>query len=131
MRQVLTQAAPAPSGGYSQGMVVAGLVFVSGQGPFDPSTGAVRGTTIEEQTEQTLTNLEAVLGAAGARLADVVKVGVHLADIGLFTRFNDTYASRFADPKPARTTVGSQLDGILVEIDAIAVPRGVEGGFDD
>ncbi len=123
IEQVLTDEAPAPSGAYSQCLRVGQFVFVSGQGPLDPATGQVHGATIEEQTDQTLTNLERILVAAGASLADVVKVSVHLADIALFARFNTTYAARFPDPKPTRTTVGSQLKDILVEIDAIAIRR--------
>jgi 2-iminobutanoate/2-iminopropanoate deaminase len=65
-------------------------------------------------------NIEAILKAGGATLADVVKVGAHLTDLSLFERYNKVYAEYFPDPKPTRTTVGSQLLGILVEIDAIA-----------
>jgi 2-iminobutanoate/2-iminopropanoate deaminase len=76
---------------------------------------------IEAQTRQALENVSAILAAAGASLADVVKVTVHLADLQDFDRFNQVYASYFDEPRPARTTVGSQLLGILVEIDAVAV----------
>ena len=95
-------------------------MFVSGQGPLDPETGKIVGETIEEQTARVLENLKAVLDAAGASMSDVVKVAVHLSDLASFQRFNQVYATFFPDPKPTRTTVGSQLPGILVEIDAIA-----------
>ncbi len=67
-----------------------------------------------------LENIKAILAAGGATMADVVKVSAHLSDLSLFERYNKVYATYFPDPKPARITVGSQLLGILVEIDAIA-----------
>ena len=89
-------------------------------GPWQPATRQVVGVTIEEQTTQTLQNLQAILEAAGLGLKDVVKTTVHLSDLSLFSRFNDVYSRFFPDPKPVRTTVGSQLLGILVEIDVVA-----------
>jgi 2-iminobutanoate/2-iminopropanoate deaminase len=68
----------------------------------------------------TLENVKLILEAAGASMADVVKATVHLSDLSLFPRYNTVYATYFPDPKPTRTTVGSQLLGILVEIDVIA-----------
>lgn len=118
--QIGTDAAAAPSGSYSQGIRVSDLLFVSGQGPLDPVTGAVVGETIEEQTALTLDNVKAILVAGGATMADVVKATVHLSDIALFDGFDAVYATYFPDPKPARTTTGSQLLGILVEIDVVA-----------
>ena len=118
--QISTTTGAAPKGAYSQGLKVGSFVFVSGQGPLDPETGAIVGETIEEQTARTLENVRAILEAAGATLADVVKVTVHLSDLSLFDRYNRVYARYFPDPKPTRTTVGSQLPGIMVEIDAIA-----------
>ena len=119
-KQVTTNSGAAPVGAYSQGLIAGDFVFVSGQGPLDPETGKVVGETIEEQTARVLENLKAILEAAGASMGDVVKVAVHLSDLGSFQPFNQVYASYFPDPKPARTTVGSKLPGILVEIDAIA-----------
>jgi 2-iminobutanoate/2-iminopropanoate deaminase len=107
-------------GAYSQGLRAGDFIFVSGQGPLDPQTGQIVGTTIEEQTTRVLENIKAILEAGGASMADVVKVSAHLSDLSLFQRYNTVYASYFPDPKPTRTTVGSQLPGILVEIDAIA-----------
>ena len=72
------------------------------------------------QTARTLENIKLLLAAAGAEMSDVVKATVHLSDMALFDRYNVVYASYFPDPKPVRTTVGSQLDGFMVEIDVIA-----------
>jgi 2-iminobutanoate/2-iminopropanoate deaminase len=111
---------PPPGGAYSPGLRVGDFVFVSGQGPIDPATGKVVGETIEEQTARTLENIKLILEAGGATMADVVKATVHLSDLALFPRYNTVYATYFPDPKPVRTTVGSQLLGMLVEIDVIA-----------
>ena len=119
-QQLSTSSAAAPIGAYSQGLRAGDFVFVSGQGPLDPQTGKVVGTTIEDQTTRVLENIKAILAAGGASMADVVKVAAHLSDLSLFERYNRVYASYFPDPKPTRTTVGSQLPGILVEIDAVA-----------
>jgi 2-iminobutanoate/2-iminopropanoate deaminase len=119
-RKIDTVAGPKPIGAYSQAVRAGDFIFVSGQGPLDPHSGDICGANIEEQTVRTLGNIKSILEAAGATMADVVKVTAHLSDISLFERYNRVYASYFPDPKPARTTVGSQLLGILVEIDAIA-----------
>ena len=118
--QITTRTGASPIGAYSQGLRAGDFVFVSGQGPLDPDTGKIVGETIEEQTARVLENLKAILEAGGASMADVVKVTAHLSDLSLFERYNKVYATYFPDPKPTRTTVGSQLLGILVEIDAIA-----------
>ena len=117
---IFTTTGAQPVGAYSQGLRAGDFVFVSGQGPLDPKTGNVVGNSIEEQTARVLENIKAILEAGGASMADVVKVTAHLSDLSLFERYNRVYASYFPDPKPARTTVGSQLLGILVEVDAIA-----------
>ena len=119
-QQISTKKGAAPAGAYSQGLKVGDFVFVSGQGPLDPETGKIVGETIEEQTTRTLENIKAILEAAGASMADVVKVSAHLTDLSLFDRYNKVYSTYFPDPKPTRTTVGSQLLGIMVEIDVIA-----------
>ena len=119
-QQITTTSGASPVGAYSQGLRTGGFIFVSGQGPLDPQTGRIVGTTIEEQTTRVLENIKAILEAGGASMADVVKVSAHLSDLSLFQRYNTVYAAYFPDPKPTRTTVGSQLPGILVEIDAIA-----------
>ena len=119
-QQINTTSGAQPVGAYSQGLRAGDFVFVSGQGPLDPQSGKIIGDTIEEQTARVLENIKAILAAGGASMADVVKVTAHLSDLALFERYNKVYASYFPDPKPTRTTVGSQLLGILVEIDAIA-----------
>ena len=119
-QRISTSTGAQPVGAYSQGLRAGDFVFVSGQGPLDPKTGKVVGDTIEEQTARVLENIKAILEAGDASMADVVKVSAHLSDMSLFERYNRVYASYFPDPKPTRTTVGSQLPGILVEIDAIA-----------
>ena len=115
-----TDQAPLPGGAYSQGLRAGDFVFVSGQVGIDPSTGELAGDTIELQTAQTLANVRAILAKAGAGMEDVVKATVHLRDLALFPPFNAVYAEQFPDPKPTRTTVGSQLGDVLVEIDVIA-----------
>jgi len=117
-----THGAP-PGGAYSQGWRAGDFLFVSGTGPIDPVNGGLVGDSIEQQTEQTIDNISAILEADGASLRDVVKVNVHLSDTSLFARYNTVYARRFSQPYPARTTVGSDLGhtpGMLIEIDCIA-----------
>src|SRR5712691_3248186 len=112
-----------PKGAYSQGWRAGDFIFVTGTGPIDPSTGSLVGDTIEQQTEQTIENISAILEADGASLSDVVKVTVHLSDTSHFARYNSVYAQRFSQPYPVRPTVGSDLGhtpGMLIEIDCIA-----------
>ena len=119
-RRVTVANAPRPPGPYSQAIVAGDLIFVSGQVPREPLTGLVP-DGIEAQTRLALKNVETILHAAGASMEDVVKVTAYLVDLALFDAFNRTYLEFFREPFPARTTVGSQLRGVLVEIDAIAV----------
>ncbi len=108
-------------GAYSQGIVLNGWLFTAGVGPIDPETGLVVGTTIEEQTHQVMKNLSAILQAAGFDFSDVVKATVHLHNAERdFSGFNQVYQHYFAANFPVRTTVGSVLNKILVEIDFIA-----------
>ncbi|MBZ2194738.1 RidA family protein [Occultella gossypii] len=110
----------APSGAYSPGILAEGrFLFVSGQGPL--RDGAVVGDDIETQTHVTLDNVRAVLAAAGLTMADVVRCGVFMADLADFDRMDAVYREHFPDPLPARTTIGSGLQDILVEIDCVAV----------
>ena len=88
---------------YSQAVVAGGLVFVSGQGPFDPATGAIVGETIEEQTRQALTNVGAILEASGSSLAKVANVLFLLADPADFGGFNAEWARWFPTNPPARS----------------------------
>jgi 2-iminobutanoate/2-iminopropanoate deaminase len=121
--EIRTDAAPAPVGPYSQAIRMADLVFLSGQIPLDPKTGTIVPGEIEDETRQVLSNLKAVLGAAGSDLARVIKTTVYLTDMSLFPRVNAIYAEAFdIEPAPARATVEvSALPlGARVEIDAIA-----------
>lgn len=115
---------PAPQGSYSSAIVSGDLIYTSGQAGFD-SDGNLVAEDVGAQTLQTLDNLDAVLAAAGSGLEHVLKVTVHLADIGLFADYDAAYRSRMPQPFPARTTVASGMDeGILVEIDVVARPAG-------
>ena len=117
------------AGPFSPGLELSGFVFLSGQGGFDPESGQLAGPAIEEQTEQTLRNVSALLAQAGCTLADVVSCLVHLADLSLYPRFNAVYARHFREPLPTRTTVGAQLVlGMLVEITVVARKPGPAGG---
>jgi 2-iminobutanoate/2-iminopropanoate deaminase len=121
---VISAAAPAPAGPYSPALQVGDWLFLSGQGGFDPATGALSGATIEEQTEQTFRNVSALLQAAGHDLSDVVSCLVHLSDLSLFGRFNAVYERHFAEPRPVRTTVGASLvAGMLLEVTVVAHRR--------
>jgi len=118
---IRTDKAPLPGGAYSQGIVLNGLLFTAGVGPTDPVSGHLVGTTIEEQTHQVMKNLGAILQSAGFDYSDVVKATVHLHDLERdFAGFNQTYQQYFNGNLPVRTTVGSTLKNILVEIDFIA-----------
>lgn len=120
---IQTKRGAPPAGAYSQGWRAGDFIFVTGTGPIEPSTGELVGDSIEQQTEQTIHNIAAILDADGASLNDVVKVTVHLSDTALFARYNAVYAEHFSRPFPARTTVGSDLGhspGMLIEIDCIA-----------
>ena len=111
-----------PIGAYSHGWRAGDFIFVTGTGPLGPD-GQLGAESIEDQTHLTIGNIEAVLRAEGATLADVIKVSVHLADTGLFARYNAAYKEHFSPPYPARITVGSDLGimaGMLIEMDAIA-----------
>ena len=120
--EIRTSAAPAPGGAYSQGVRIGRILYTAGLGPHHPETKAVVGEDIEAQTEQTMRNLAAVLEAAGAGFGDVIKTTVHLQELRRdFAGFNRVYQRFLQAPYPARTTVGSQLSGILVEIDMMAV----------
>jgi len=119
---IQTQRGAAPQGAYSQGWRAGDFIFVTGTGPVD-KTGELSGQSIEEQTELVISNMESVLAADHATLADVIKVTVHLSDPALFGRYNEVYARCFSRPYPVRTTVGSDLGslpGMLIEADCIA-----------
>lgn len=119
--EIRTDGAPQPGGGYSQGIRAGRLVFTAGQVGIDPATGELAGPTIEEQTARALENVAAVLGEAGATLADVVKVTTFLGDMSLFADYDRIYRTYFPEPRPARSSVGVNIGRYLVEIEAIAV----------
>lgn len=118
---IKTEAAPAPVGAYSQARVAGPFVYTAGVGPLDPATGKVIGEDVATQTAVVLDHIESILRAAGMGLGDVIKTTVHLQNLDRdFADYDRMYRSRFAEPFPARTTVGSTLNGILVEIDVVA-----------
>lgn len=120
---VSTDQAPAAIGPYSQALKVGEMVFVSGQIPIDPATGDILQGDIKAQTRQVLTNLNAVLTAAGSSLEKTVKTTVYITNMDEFTQVNEVYSEFFKDQPPARACVEvSRLPkGVAVEIDAIAV----------
>ena len=119
---VSSQKAPAAVGPYSQAVTAGGLVFTAGTLPLDRETGRLVGEDIVGQTRQVLTNLAAVLEAAGSSLDKVLKTTVFLTDMDDFAAMNKVYAGFFASEPPARSTVqvGALPKGSLVEIEAIA-----------
>lgn len=123
MKNVLnTDKAPAAIGPYSQGIEANGMIFLSGQLPIDPATGAFPEGGIKEQTRQSLLNAQAILQSAGMDLNNVVKTTVLLSDIANFGPMNEVYAEFFAQPFPARSAfaVRDLPKGALVEIECIA-----------
>lgn len=119
--EVISPDLPTPAGPYSHVVEVNGIVFTAGFGPKDPTSGAVP-DGVAAQTEQVISNVETALAAVGLTLADVVKTTVHLQHLDRdFAEFNEVYGRRFAGTRPVRTTVGSTLANILVEIDAVAI----------
>lgn len=111
--------APRPAGPYSHGVIANGFLFTAGFGPQDPATGLVPAGA-KEQTRQVLRNIGAVLAEHGLGYDDVVKVTAHLETLDDFAEYNEAYAEFFTEPYPVRTTVGSRLAQILVEIDVVA-----------
>ena len=123
MERINTSHAPAAIGPYSQGIDSGhSLVFVSGQLPIDPATGAFPEGGVQAQTRQSLTNAKAILEAAGLSLAHVVKTTVFLADMNDFSAMNEVYAQFFTEPFPARSAVAIKTlpKNALVEVELIA-----------
>jgi 2-iminobutanoate/2-iminopropanoate deaminase len=123
MRAISAAGAPAPSGGYSQGILAAPFLFLSGQGPFDAAGGLVA-DSIEAQVRQVFANLQAVAEAAGGSLAQAVRVGVYLSDLEHFETMDRVYREIFGEPRPARTTIQSDIVGFDVEADAVILLDG-------
>lgn len=122
MKFIATDKAPKAIGPYSQGVVEAGFLFVSGQVPLDPATGRLVEGGLEVSAERVLDNLEAILSEAGLAFRDVVKTTVYLTRAEDFAALNAVYARRFGDHRPARSTVivAALPVGAPLEIDVIA-----------
>jgi 2-iminobutanoate/2-iminopropanoate deaminase len=119
---VMSSDAPAAVGPYSQAVVAGGLIFVSGQLPIDPATGAFPSEDIKELTRQSMKNLGAILKEAGSSMDKVVKTTIYLKDLADFAAVNEVYASFFKGSYPARSCfeVAGLPKGAKVEIEAIA-----------
>ena len=123
MREIIsTTGAPGAIGPYSQGVKANGMLFVSGQLPLDPATGAFPGSDIASQPRQSLTNVKHIVEAAGMTLADVVRVGVFLKDMNDFAAMNEVYGQFFTSDCPARAAVevARLPKDALVEIECVA-----------
>lgn len=124
MKKIISSAdAPKAVGPYSQAIEKNGILFLSGQIPLDPLSGQIVGNTVEQQTQQVLKNLNAVLNAAGCSLDDVVKTTVFLTNIDDFATVNAVYGRYFTTEAPARSAVAVMAlpKGAMVEIEAIAI----------
>ena len=121
MKTIETKNAPAAIGPYSQAKIANGFVYASGQIPLNPATGEVEGTTIEEQSEQVMKNISAILEAAGVGFENVIKTTCFLAEMADFTAFNGVYEKYFTG-KPARSCVAVKQPpkNVLVEVEVIA-----------
>ncbi len=120
---VSTEKAPAAVGPYSQAVRIGDLVYTAGQIPLDPATGKMVSSAIEAQTRQVLTNLSAVLEAAGSGLDSIVKMTVFMTDLGQFAQMNAVYAEFFPGEPPARSAVEvvALPLGAMIEMEAVAV----------
>ena len=124
MKKVIsTPKAPAAIGPYSQAIETEGYLFTSGQIPINPATGEVEGTTIEEQAEQVMQNIGAILEKAGLTFANVVKTTCFLADLADFAAFNAVYAKYFPEAAPARScfAVAGLPKGAKLEVETICI----------
>lgn len=126
MITISTPDAPPPRGHYSQAVVHGGAVYVSGQLPLDPHTGEMRLGPIEEQTEQVLKNLAAILEAAGSGIEELLKVTIYVSDMSLWDGVNAVYARFLGEHRPARSVVPTRElhRGVKLELDAIAATKG-------
>jgi len=118
MEEIRTAHAPPSAGPYSQGVRSGRLVFLAGQGPFS-MTGERVGESFADQVRQTMDNLAAVAEAAGAGLADAVRIGVYLRSLDDFAELNELLAEYLSAPYPARTTIQADLRGFDVEVDMV------------
>ena len=124
IKRIQTPNAPTPAGHYSQATVYNGLVFVAGQLSIDPATGEHKLDSIEQQTEQALNNVHAILQAAGSDWSRVLKINISVADIGLWDAVNKVYSRILGENRPARAVIpcGPLHHGFLIEIEAVAAP---------
>ena len=122
IQPISTSSAPKALGPYSQAIHAGQFLFVSGQVPIDPATGDLVAGTIADQTRRALQNIGEILKAAGASFQDVVRTTVYLADLADFPAMNETYATFFATPQPARSTIQAAKlpKDARIEIDVIA-----------
>lgn len=122
MHPILTDKAPLPAGHYSQAIVHDGVAYIAGQLPLVPGSKDHQVGTIEEQTRQTLANLDAILQAAGSSREKVLRVTVYVSDVKHWPQVNTVYAAFFGTHRPARTVVpvGKLHYGFDIELDAIA-----------
>lgn len=121
IERIFPEGAPTPRGPYSPAVRAGDFIFVSGQGPIDPATDKLSGGDIAEQTRLTLENVQRVLAACGATLADVVKCSVFLLDASEFAQMNEVYKEFFGNTRPARTTVEARFaSDMRIEIDCVA-----------
>jgi 2-iminobutanoate/2-iminopropanoate deaminase len=109
-----------PAGAYSPIVRAGPFLFLAGQVPKNPSTGALLGDNVREQTATVLDNCRRLLESAGASLDDVVSVTAYIESMDDWQAFDDVYRTYFSEPRPARTTVGAALRGFLVEISVVA-----------
>jgi reactive intermediate/imine deaminase len=120
IKHVTAKGAPAPGGSYSHGVIANGFLYTCGMGPVDPATGKIVEGGVGPQTRQTLVNLKAILDEVGADFSQVVKTTAHLQNVVAdFAEYDKVYREFLSAPFPVRTTVGSDLIGILVEIDFV------------
>ena len=120
---IRTDRAPKAIGPYSQAVRAGDSIYLSGQIPLDPATGELVGGDITAQAHRVFDNIGAVLEAAGASFGEVVRVGIYLKDLGDFVAVNDVMKQYFAEPYPARSTIGVAAlpRGAAIEVDVIAV----------
>jgi reactive intermediate/imine deaminase len=123
---IRTALAPQAIGPYSQAVRMGDTLYTSGQIPLDPATGNLIDGDIATQAERVFENLKAVLAAAGASFADVVRVGIYLTDLGDFAAVNDVMKRYFSEPYPARSTIGVAAlpRGASIEVDLVAMLAG-------
>lgn len=127
MKRYITEVSGAPKavGPYSPAVIANGFAFLSGQIPIDPETGKLCGSGIEEQTDQVMKNIKAVLSELKLEFSDIVKTTIFLSDLGNFQTVNAIYARWLGDVRPARSTiqVAALPLGSLVEIECLAMLR--------